>query len=685
MVSLSAIALVLASHTARPNQITPAREVRTDWSAALVRLADLTGLSVSPNGRFLLFRSERGDVASNGYDLRWYVYDRATRRLDEIGSGGRAVYDTPGVVRQEMPIWSPANDAAYVRRLDRDGAIALWRIDPAQRTMAQVAAHPGDVEELALANDGSAITYKVGPDRTAVIAAEQAEKDNGVVIDRSVDLIQPLVRGGSIDGRMASQRLVGYWTVRAGLLWRAPRQQWRFNFATGATAPVGRPQPVPEFRPPPVTAAAQTRRGHDWARAQWSERGGALDVGGDEPARHCQVALCTTQRAGWLQWVPGRRALLVGFQDRQLRQTLALWDLTRNRWHGIARIDGILSGGRTGRSPCAVSTDVAFCVEASAASPPQLVELRLASGRRTVIFDPNAWWRRHYQPVVTRMDLPVPDAPANAILLSPANGPGKATPLFINHYRCEGFLRGGEGDAWPLPALLDAGFSIACINAAPQQLPQNALRTYQAGLAAVRQLIEHLAGAGRIDSSKVAMGGFSFGSEVALWTAIHSDLLAAVSIASAQWEPSNYWYSALGGDDIRQMSRAVWGLGDPDQTRTAWDTISPARQASRIHVPMLLQMPEQEARQVPELVVRLRDQHTPIEFVGFPDEDHLIVQPRHRLAAYRRNEDWLRYWLQNWRDPDPAKQPQYERWDAMRRDRPIRSRSVPTPQASPAR
>jgi dipeptidyl aminopeptidase/acylaminoacyl peptidase len=238
--------------------------------------------------------------------------------------------------------------------------------------------------------------------------------------------------------------------------------------------------------------------------------------------------------------------------------------------------------------------------------------------------------------------------------------------LFVNYYQCDGFLRGGEGDEWPIPALLDAGFTVACVNAAPIRGPQDALATYRTGLDAVRSLVALLERRRLIDRRKVAMGGFSFGSEVATYIAIHSDLLAALSIASAQSDPTGYWFDSVGGGDRPEKIRKVWGLGRPEETPERWALLSAALNAGRITAPTLLQLPEQEARRIPELSARLTQSRTPAELYAFPDEDHLKVQPRHRFAAYQRNLDWLRYWLQDYRDLDPARADQYKSWDQLR-------------------
>jgi dipeptidyl aminopeptidase/acylaminoacyl peptidase len=162
------------------------------------------------------------------------------------------------------------------------------------------------------------------------------------------------------------------------------------------------------------------------------------------------------------------------------------------------------------------------------------------------------------------------------------------------------------------------------------------------------------------------MGGLSHGSEIALWIASHSDLLAALSISSAQLEPANYWTNSVLGSDIPGTMRRVWRLGTPDETPRQWRLVSPALQATKIRSPILFQLPEQEARKIPELYARLARNGTPTELYAFPDEDHIKVQPRHRLAVYERNLDWFRYWLQDYRDPDPLKAIQYRRWDQLR-------------------
>src|SRR3546814_1422087 len=81
-----------------------------------------------------------------------------------------------------------------------------------------------------------------------------------------------------------------------------------------------------------------------------------------------------------------------------------------------------------------------------------------------------------------------------------------------------------------------------------------------------------------------------------------------------------------------------------------------------IRAPILFQMPEQEylyslGVSLPLIRKDLADLYV------FPNETHQKFQPKHKLAAYERNLDWFRFWLQGYEDPDPMKAEQYRIWN----------------------
>jgi dipeptidyl aminopeptidase/acylaminoacyl peptidase len=304
-------------------------------------------------------------------------------------------------------------------------------------------------------------------------------------------------------------------------------------------------------------------------------------------------------------------------------------------------------------------------VAASAVSPPELDRIDLATGARSTVFDPNEGLRAR-SPRAEQLAWTAPDGQLfTGVLVLPGDGPRSRLPLFITFYRCEGFLRGGVGDEWPLQPLVAAGFAAACINSAPILGRYDPLATYRHALGAITAMVDRLERRGLIDRSRIGMGGLSFGSEVTMWTAIHSGLLAAASISSPQPEASYYWFNAVRGRDQPARVKETWGLGIPQETPRAWQRLAPALNTARIRAPLLLQLPEEEARYVIELYARLTNSPTPAELYVFPDEAHIKIQPRHKLAVYQRNFDWFRFWLQGHVDPDPAKAAQFARWEKL--------------------
>ena len=79
-----------------------------------------------------------------------------------------------------------------------------------------------------------------------------------------------------------------------------------------------------------------------------------------------------------------------------------------------------------------------------------------------------------------------------------------------------------------------------------------------------------------------------------------------------------------------------------------------------------MQMAEQEYRFALDYAVPMIRAGRADAYV-FPHESHQKSQPRHKLAAYERNMDWLRFWLLDVESEDPVKMDQYARWREMRK------------------
>jgi len=61
----------------------------------------------------------------------------------------------------------------------------------------------------------------------------------------------------------------------------------------------------------------------------------------------------------------------------------------------------------------------------------------------------------------------------------------------------------------------------------------------------------------------------------------------------------------------------------------------------------------------------LRLLHKPVDLILLPGGTHILTNPGERMASQGGTVDWMRFWLQGYQDPDPAKSGQYSRWQQM--------------------
>jgi dipeptidyl aminopeptidase/acylaminoacyl peptidase len=161
------------------------------------------------------------------------------------------------------------------------------------------------------------------------------------------------------------------------------------------------------------------------------------------------------------------------------------------------------------------------------------------------------------------------------------------------------------------------------------------------------------------------MGGLSYGSEITMWLAMKSRLLAAASVSSPSVSSTYHLFGSVKGDNFTRVLKETWGLQSKEESPERWRQLAPEFNLDRISIPVLFQMPEQEYLMALDYAVPLIKRGSADLYV-FPNEPHIKFQPRHKLAAYERNVDWFRFWLQGIEDADSAKASQYAVWQGMR-------------------
>lgn len=641
----------------------------------MVELTDMSSIAISPDGRQLAFRMERASVATNDFLLGWYVVptdgSAPPRRIADAGEGERR----DGELATEPPAWAADGRSILFRKV-ANGEVQIWRAAADGSKSEALTRDAANVRRFALGAERGTIVYSVGATRAAIEEAEQREYDEGVLVDARVDPARQLYRGARIEGRLASDRFSGRWFTFGTLLAAAPAAYRVLDPATGAlrdatpgeAARIAETPRSPDIGSPrPVTADARSG----------DRRGDALVTGEGFVSRlsvrrpdgrliDCEDPQCR-RRIGRIAWQGGRDGVVFVTTDRAAGQSFHLWTPRDGKVRRIGGGAGRWSGG-IDDAGCAVDTEAIYCVAADANEPPRLVRLALASGRVTTLAEPNRALARTGLLRFEPMQWSGPSGQAfTGQLMLPA-GERTGLPLFVTYYLCDGYLRGGVGDEFPLRQLAASGIAVLCIDRVRMRAgPVDQVEQYRIGQESVGEAVRILAGRGIVDRSRVGMGGVSFGGETTMWIAQNSDLLSAISIGNTLLSPAYYWFNALPGSLIPPILKQAWGIGRPEDDPARWTLLSPTFAADKIRAPLLMQLPEREFRYNVELAARLGQAGKAAELWAFPEETHLKYQPRHKVAIYARNLDWFRFWLQDHVDPDPAKAEQYRRWQAMRK------------------
>ncbi len=190
------------------------------------------------------------------------------------------------------------------------------------------------------------------------------------------------------------------------------------------------------------------------------------------------------------------------------------------------------------------------------------------------------------------------------------------------------------------------------------------------GAGGYRAAIAQLAREGVIDPTRVGIIGWSHMGPYLLRALI--DEPSAYAAATMAESSSNTYYEYLMNIDYQgtqreEMFRDQFGARPFGDGLRTWVDNSPGFQADRICTPILYQWnsPMAAVYGWGDYAI-LRAQNKPVDLLYIRNGDHVLVQPRQRLVEQGMNVDWYDYWLNDHRDPDPAKTEQYRRWDGLR-------------------
>ena len=306
----------------------------------------------------------------------------------------------------------------------------------------------------------------------------------------------------------------------------------------------------------------------------------------------------------------------------------------------------------------------AFC----ASDPSNPGELHIvANGAEARLTDLNPWLRDRYVAQPERYQFTAPDGwGIEGWLLKPENfDPGRLHPLVLEIH---GGPHGQYGWAFFHELQMLAGMGYLVLYANPrgsdgygERFRSEVVRDwggkdYVDLMTAVDQLIER---SGAVDTSRMGIGGGSYGGYMTNWAIGQTDrFAAAVAMRSISNLVSEY----------AQHDIVIWGsleLGPPPwpDLDELWRR-SPIRNVQNIKTPLLLTCGEMDLRcaisQSEEMFGAMRLLGKTVELVRFPEESHDLSRsgrPDRRVERLRRIASWFERFLGTAASERPAEAP----------------------------
>lgn len=260
----------------------------------------------------------------------------------------------------------------------------------------------------------------------------------------------------------------------------------------------------------------------------------------------------------------------------------------------------------------------------------------------------------------------------NGFLTLPANySPGTRYPFLIILY---GFEQKFSAQAqwipnFPTQAFARDGFIVLMMNYPPETTYRHggagghgAFTEIDNPLASIEAAADTLVAMGVADPVRGGLLGWSMGSYLTDLAITRTNRFKAASSGETGLRSAaTYW---LYSDGWRYFQRGVMGSPVGSGYLNYLGEASPPLMPPPRDVAILKEY-ESHALHGLEYVLWW-EQGAQMELVFYPDEEHVFVQPLHRLASMQRNLAWFNFWLRGVEDPDPSRREQYTRWRAFR-------------------
>ena len=646
------------------------RAVRVVAVDDLISLRDIDAFIVSPDGGRVAYLLRRANVATDAYDTGWFVADVTGATppvyLGDAGAPQLATDEEGGQVgafAAPAAAWSP--DGRWLAALvAEDDQVQLWasRADGGRRERLTELA--SDVRAFRWSPDGRSIVAATDRrTRAEAAAARAAEARIGYRLD---------------DRFFPGQSTTPYYRARAegggDVFWTVELATRRVRSATNAEAAIlAAPADAGDMRVTPDGRAA-ARTIPDPEAVPFGGRRLQATLG-DGDAVICAHEGCAGALAlvGWS--ADGEEVVFLRrFGVARRRTGLTAWNPRDGAVREILATDALVED-------CALAGAEAVCAHETATTPRRLVAVSLRDGAVRMIVDPNPELGAVRFGDVETVDLTNRFGHASfaQILTPPDYVPGRRYPVVVVTYRSRGFLRGGVGDEYPPHLFAAAGFVVVSFDMPDSflyPLPEAndadrpacadcaaALMRHASAAASLELGLQALEDRGLMDPDRVAITGLSAGASIVWDALIGSRRRFAAAIASyAVGDPISVYVGRRSWRE--EYLQQIGGL--PEEGGRAYlEAVSPALNAEAIAAPVLIHVADSELVMSMQTIATLEAMDKPVDVYVFPGELHVKRSPAHRDAIYRRNLQWLEFWLHGVVPEHPLDPGQVARWRAL--------------------
>jgi dipeptidyl aminopeptidase/acylaminoacyl peptidase len=640
----------------------------------LLQIRDEKGVSISPDGKYVAFVVGQAVYETNSYRSGLYIVGTAPGSAPVcLGTAGAPRWDAINQWLRQSPQWSSDSKyITYMTKMDKAANRQVWRWSVDGGTPLQLTHMPGDVQiyHWTLQGDKIVVTFQKPTDGFQI----QKLSEDGILYD-----------GGFNPSRGRP--------VVSEVLASMPKEleTWIHDITTGEERKQTKAEAesvgpwVSDIGEEYIDRTAPTLAGHHLLDAKVSPDGHrvAYRIIDSSPGIKVFYKLFSKPvRGGTPVDVAPGIYLIADYwwaaDSSRIYYTQNVGDGYPDKLMTVPAEGGtpeqVFSGSEYLYS-CAPDKSFRYmaCAGENRTTPSQVALADMAVGTERTLVDLNPEFANLKLGSITRLDG------VNkygdrwwAHLVKPLNyEPGKKYPLIVTTYRDHEFLRGASGDENPIQVYAAHGFAVLSFDMGRRDYDnkpgdfQRYLSWYESVDASIEMAIQEASEMGVTDTTRVGLTGYSRGTEIVAYAITHTKLFRAVSGAAGDYGPYFYYMAPrFVQDNLSSEGVGGWPEG---KSKANWKQLAPELNADRIDVPVLNNDPDSEFLPDLALYTSLRELGKPVELFIYPNELHVVNQPRHRYQIYERNLDWFRFWLKSEEDPAPSKTAQYVRWRELRK------------------